>query len=426
MPVVDIARALLQQQEANRVAEECPHCQPNPDGEWRMQTKTCMQNEAVAQSVRILREHEQSASGGLPIGQARGKIILPCGTGKTRISLRIIEELTGPGELSIVLCPSIALVAQIRREYLQYAEKGIRPLAVCSDKTAGYDQKDPRLEEKKNSALDPTVDNSNVSALELQGTVTTNANEIAKWIRDGAGSERINVIFGTYQSGHQVANALKETGVTAKVLIGDEAHRTAGLRRKRNAKNGQVSDEEQRIRDFTLCHDNDEFPVTYRIYQTATPRIYDTRKVERDLPSDWIVRSMDDEGVFGVELYRKSYIEAVDNGWLSDYRIIAVAVNDVDAYKTANELAADTESKGRLRLTAAHYQRGLAFALAMGGATLGPDEESVPISSCIAFMNTVDKSRNMARDLKNDKVKDWVQKWLQDNADGLSDRRLRA
>ena len=75
----------------------------------------------MQQSVRILRGHELSESGGQPIGQARGKIILPCGTGKTRISLRIVEELTPPGELSIVLCPSIALVAQIRREYLQNA-----------------------------------------------------------------------------------------------------------------------------------------------------------------------------------------------------------------------------------------------------------------------------------------------------------------
>ena len=68
-----------------------------------------MQDEAVAESVRILREHEQSDSGGLPIGQARGRIILPCGTGKTRISLRIVEKLTQPGQLSLVLCPSIAL-----------------------------------------------------------------------------------------------------------------------------------------------------------------------------------------------------------------------------------------------------------------------------------------------------------------------------
>ena len=138
--VVNIATDLRQQQAAFTY-EECPHCELNLNGEERRQTKTCMQNEAVAESVRILREHEQSDSGGLPVGQARGKIILPCGTGKTRISLRIVEELTPPGGLSIVLCPSIALVAQLRREYLQNAESDLRALAVCSDETAGYDPK---------------------------------------------------------------------------------------------------------------------------------------------------------------------------------------------------------------------------------------------------------------------------------------------
>ena len=41
----------------------------------------------------------------------------------------------------------------------------------------------------------------------------------------------------------------------------------------------------------------------------------------------------------------------------------------------------------------------------MGGATQGDD---VDVKSCIAFMNTVDKSKNMAADLQTDRVKDWV------------------
>ena len=55
-------------------------------------------------------------------------------------------------------------------------------------------------------------------------------------------------------------------------------------------------------------------------------------------------------------------------GWLADYRIIAVGINDPDAYHVANDLAANTESK---RLTVTNYLRGLAFTLAMGGATQG-------------------------------------------------------
>ncbi len=412
--MVNIANDLLQQQAAFTY-EECPHCEPNPDGEERRQTKTCMQTEAIAESVRILREHEQSDSGGLPVGQARGKIILPCGTGKTRISLRIVEELTLPGELSIVLCPSIALVAQIRREYLQHAETDIRALAVCSDKTAGYD---PKKESTRNTAADPTLDNSNVSASEVKGKVTTDPAEIARWISDRRGTAQVSVIFGTYQSGSRIAEALNETCVSANVLVADEAHRTAGLRRKRNAKNSGMSDEEQRIRDFTLCHDNDAFPATYRVYQTATPRIYDTSRVNRNQASDWIIRTMDDETVFGVELYRKSYVEAVTNRWLSDYRIIAVGVNGPDAYRIANTLAGETASKGRNPLTSTHFLRGLAFSLAMGGATQNREYGTVPIKSCIAFMNTVDKSKNMKDALQTPAVREWLQDWLNDNQNG--------
>ncbi len=412
--MVNIANDLLQQQAAF-THEECPHCEPNPDGEERRQSKSCMQNEAIAESVRILKQHQASDSGGLPVGQARGKIILPCGTGKTRISLRIVEELTPPGELSIILCPSIALVAQIRREYLQQANADIRALAVCSDETAGYD---PRKESTRNTAADPTLDNSNVSASEVKGRVTTNPEEIAAWIRDGQGAAQVSVIFGTYQSGSRVAGALNATGVTAKVLVADEAHRTAGLRRKRTDKSQQVTEEERRIRDFTLCHDNDVFPATYRVYQTATPRIYDTRRVNQDQTSDWIVRSMDDEGTFGVELYRKSYAEAVRNEWLADYRIIAVGVSGPDAYKIANTLAGETESKGKNRLTSTHFLRGQAFALTMAGATQNRGEGTVPIKSCIAFMNTVDKSKNMASELEKAHVRKWVQDELDKEQNG--------
>lgn len=398
--LVNISNDLLHQQTAP-TDEECPHCAPNPDGEWQPQTKSCMQSEAIAESVRILREHEDSDTGGCPVGQARGKIILPCGTGKTRISLRIIEELTPPGELSIVLCPSIALVAQIRREYLQNTKNRLRALAVCSDATAGYD---PKKEDVRDTASDPTPDNSNVSASVVKGKVTTDPAEIAQWIRDGRKGRRISVIFGTYQSGRAIADGLREAGVTVKVLVADEAHRTAGLRRRKSAKSALLSPDEQRVRDFTLCHDNDAMPANYRVYQTATPRVYDTTRVRLDHNSDWFVRSMDDEEVFGVELYRKSYVEAVKNGWLADYRIIAVGINGDDVYDVANRLAQNTQSKGRNRLTTPHFLRGMAFALAMGGATQGENggsgSGSVPIKSCAAFVNTVDKSKNMAKDLQ--------------------------
>ena len=409
LKLVNVANDLRQQRQANLQDEVCEHCQPNPDGEPRIQTRTCMQNEAVANSVRILREQERSEAGGLPVGEARGRIILPCGTGKTRISLRIIEELTPLDELSIVLCPSIALVSQIRREYLQNADIPIDVLAVCSDATAGYN---PKKEGKRNATLDPTVDNSNVSASEVKGRVTTDAGEIADWMRQMVHGDSIKVLIGTYQSSDRVSQALLSAGVRARVVIADEAHRTAGLKRKKSNSTA-ANQEEKRLRDFTVCHDRHRFPATYRVYQTATPRIYDNKHSTRN--PNWIVRSMDDETTFGVELYRKSYMEAVRNRWLSDYRIIAMGINDREAFETANILAKNTRSKGLRKLTTTDYLRGLAFALTMGGATQG---EEVDIRSCIAFMNTVDKSKNMASDLQTDKVRKWVSRWLEENANG--------
>ncbi|MDE0506684.1 MAG: DEAD/DEAH box helicase family protein [Candidatus Poribacteria bacterium] len=331
---------------------------------------------------------------------------MPCGTGKTRVSLRIMEELTPSGELAIVLCPSIALVAQIRREYLQYTKAGLRTLAVCSDKTAGYA---PGKEGTRNTAKDPTVDNSNVSASEVKGEVTTDSGKIADWISQGQNTDRISVIFGTYQSGRPIADALRSTNVTAKILIADEAHRTAGLR-KNNAPKEVMSEDERRVRDFTLCHDNAEFPAIFRLYQTATPRIYDTQKVDtkqQSNPHTWIVRSMDDETVFGVELYRKSYVESVKNRWLSDYRIIALGINSKEAYDEANRLANKPDSAS---LNTLDYLRGLAFALVMGGSTQADGHFPIPaqLKSCIAFMNRVDKSKRMASALNEKEVKTWV------------------
>ena len=378
--------------------EECPHCQPNPDGEWRRQSKTCMQNDAVSSAVSRLRGQLETDLDSIPTGQARGKIILPCGTGKTRISLRIVEELTPPGGLSVVLCPSIALVAQIRREYLLNSERPIRALAVCSDETAGYN---PKKEDQRNTFEEVTADSSNVSADEIKGKVTTDPEEIARWLGEGQENESVSVIFGTYQSGHRIAEALRTSETTAEVLICDEAHRTAGLRRTKKSTVDQ-------IKDFTLCHDNDRFPAKHRIYQTATPKIYTQKALREKQKEDWVVRNMDDQSVFGPDLFRRSYRDAVENKWLSDYRIIAVGISGAESHEVANALANTTESKGRNPLTSTHFLRGLAFTLAMGGATKGREDEEINIKSCIAFMNTVDKSDNMAKALDTEPVRNWL------------------
>ena len=381
---VNIKADLLKQRDAAPTKDEpCPCCQD--PGE--RQTRDCMQREAVRISVDVLKKHAEVS------GHARGRIILPCGTGKSRIALRIIEELTQPGEVSVLLCPSIALVAQLRREFLLHRRREFRPLAVCSDSTVT----------SSDLSKDQTADVSHASASEVKGQVTTDPSVIGKWIdniRNSGGGGGFGVIFGTYQSGHRIAEALAGSGKQISVMIADEAHRTAGLRRIAKG------EEEQKLRDFTVCHNDEKFPAKFRIYQTATPRVYDTggKSLKND---DWIVRNMDDEEVFGVELYRKSYADAVANEWLTDYRIIALGVNDEDAYKTANDLA----SKSSKALSTAHFLRGLALALVMAGA-LRRSHSALAIRSSINFMNTIRKSDEMTKALQTQLVRNWVQRKL--------------
>ncbi|MCY3627525.1 MAG: DEAD/DEAH box helicase family protein [Gammaproteobacteria bacterium] len=371
------------------------------------QSKTEMQNEVVESCVSTLKKHYESDSGGCPKGQARGRLILPCGTGKTRISLRIVEELTPIGELSVVLCPSIALVAQIRREYLQHCNTRIDSLIVCSDQTAGITKKDEGVLPEN----DPTLDTSFVSAHEIKGRVTTNIEEIAEWMKSTETiADRIKVLFGTYQSARTVADALNVSNTEIEVLIADEAHRTAGIR-KPKSKSKKL---DARLRDFTLCHSQEDFPAKYRVYQTATPRVYSTA-AKRRVKDEWVIREMDDETEFGVLLERRSYTDAVKNGWLCDYRIIAIGVNDDSVFDQANKLASMARSDSIESLKTAHYLRGLSFALAMSGATFSEDKGKVEIASCIGFMNTIEKSKNMASNLCSKEVRNFIEKWFEKN-----------
>ena len=366
--------------------ESCPHCADPTEP----QTRNCMQDETVRTAVASLREHAQGA-----VGAARGRVILPCGTGKSRIALRLIEELCGAGEVAAVLCPSIALVSQLRREFLLHATGKLTALAVCSDQTAGRGS---------DLSKDPTADLSKTRAKDVRGRVTTDSGEISAWM-DQLPADRIGVIFGTYQSSHRIADALVG-GKRLAVLVADEAHRTAGIRR--------VKGQEEQLRDFTVCHNQEKFPATYRIYQTATPKVYGTPNAqgkERKLQSgDWIVRSMDDEATFGPELYRRSYRDAVENGWLSDYRIIALGVNDEDAYKEANKLA----SAQGASLSTTQLLRGLPIALVLGGATRGSGHV---VRSAINFLNTVKHSEEMTNALQSEAVRQWVAGRLMANGD---------
>ena len=61
---------------------------------------------------------------------------------------------------------------------------------------------------------------------------------------------------------------------------------------------------------------------------TATPRNHTGRVVRKAGERDLDIASMDNEGMFGPDLYTLLFAEAIERGLLSDYRVLVVGVNN--------------------------------------------------------------------------------------------------
>ena len=370
--------------------------------------RTAMQTEAVERCVHTLQHPhcdllEQWRQAGakldyLPKDVGRATLVLPCGTGKTRVSAQVVDRLCADGDLAVMLVPSIALIPQARQAYLatlRHAGRQPVSIAVCSDRTAGHVS--PKDEECRTD--DPTADTGHMHASEIGCRTAQSEAEVRKFIEQDCRDDRLNLIFSTYQSAHHVAEALRRAKRHAEVLVCDEAHRTAQIKQIRKQ---QIA---ERIRNFTICHDQAGFPARYRLYQTATPKIYpaDNKRVQNLDRTKYVVHSMSDARVFGGIAYRVSYQSAVQNDLLTDYRIIAFGVDEA-AWAAADRICRQIEAKERKEK---RKQSGLGTADALawliygivlyGGVGSDEAEDRVRIRRSLAFLNRTARSKEMAR-----------------------------
>ena len=377
--------------------------------EWAADPRTAMQEDAIERTLKGLEALRGARHPGWEQDESRGKTIMPCGTGKTRVGYEVSRRMAGEG-LSVVMAPSIGLVRQLRLAWLEWAERcgeRLDTLSVCSDShvtdpVAKKTQEEERAEIRNDD--DPTEDRSYVSASEVVGSVEKDSRGIGVWLREQANRRGRPVIFSTYQSGHQTAQALRESGTRATLLICDEAHRTAGIRKAKGKKLAE------KIRSFTTCHRSAEFPARTRLYMTATPRVFAMGEGRKN--AKWDVHTMDDETTFGAECYRLSYRQAVEEGYISDYRIIAVMVpgsGHTLADRSARKAERADEGKGT-RATTSLNVRKLAYAMAIGGMVPDPKGDGqLPIRASIAFCNRIDRSKDMAEEIAGTPVKEWLE-----------------
>lgn len=313
------------------------------------------------------REHQQSALKAVAAGlkdAERGKLIMACGTGKTFTGLKIAEQLAGKGKRVLFLVPSLSLLSQTLTEWTQESETPLHSFAVCSDSDVG----------KKRKAEDDSVQ---VFTHELRYPATTKPDRLAAEMPKRHDNEHMSVVFSTYHSIDVISRAQHEHGLAEfDLVICDEAHRTTG-----------ATFEDDDESNFVRIHDAGYIRAQKRLYMTATPRIYgDSAKVKAE-SGEVTLCSMDDEALYGKELFVINFSEAVQRGLLTDYKVLVLTVEESVINRRLQELLKDENNQ--LKVDDAAKIVGCWKALAKQGLHEQLIGDHEPMKRAVAFCQVI-------------------------------------
>ena len=118
------------------------------------------------------------------------------------------------------------------------------------------------------------------------------------------------------------------------LIICDEAHRTTGV---------TLMDDDESA--FTKVHDAEFIKAKKRLYMTATPRLYSDDIKSKAAQADAVLCSMDDVNLYGKEIYRIGFGEAVERDLLTDYKVLILTLNDKDVPPAVQRMIADKETE---------------------------------------------------------------------------------
>ena len=226
------------------------------------------------------------------VGKAtRGKLIMPCGTGKS-LTAWFLSQALGSKRV-VIAVPSLSLVKQTLGVWTREAyhnNVAVDWICVCSDETAG------RVEQ----------DDAAIKVKDLGVPCLTSPDEIAKWLKKE--HKGITVVFTTYQSGQVLATAARKAKYAFDLGIMDEAHKTVGDGDKLFSH---------------LIHDHN-IEIRQRVFMTATERRFSGS-------SDKIL-SMDDPEVYGETFHLLTFKKAMEvvegeRPILCDYNVITIGVS---------------------------------------------------------------------------------------------------
>ena len=325
----------------------------------------------VLKARKELREHQQKALTAVTQGLAqaeRGKLIMACGTGKTFTSLKIAEAQAGSGKRVLFLVPSLSLLSQSLTEWTQESAVPLHSFAVCSDSDVG----------KKRQKDDDTVQ---TFTHELRYPATTEPARLATEMAKRHDYEHMSVVFSTYHSIDVIARAQAKHGLPPfDLVVCDEAHRTTGA---------TFGDEEES--NFVRVHDGAYIRATKRLYMTATPRIYGEAAKTSAENDNVALCSMDDEALFGPELFVITFSEAVKRGLLVDYKVVVLSVEEAHVSRRLQSLLSDENNQ--LKVDDAAKIVGCWKALAKQGLTEELVGDADPMKRAVAFCQVIEVNK---------------------------------
>jgi predicted helicase len=321
-----------------------------------------------------LREHQTIALNKVLEGfkeADRGKLIMACGTGKTFNSLKIAEATAAEhGTANILfLVPSINLLSQSLREWTAETELSMHSVAVCSDIKVG-----------KHS------ESEDIKVHDLAFPATTSAKKLVSQVNAFAEQKQMVVVFSTYQSIQTVSDAQALGLPEFDLIICDEAHRTTGVTLE--------GDDESY---FVRIHDQGFIKGKKRLYMTATPRIFSDGSKTQAQDNDAVLCSMDDENLYGKELHRLGFSEAVEKGLLSDYKVMVLAVDEKFVSKTFQRQIADANSEITLddAVKITGCWNGLAKRTPKEDSAENIEADAAPMRRAVAFSRTIKDSKRI-------------------------------
>ena len=261
--------------------------------EWR-RIRAATSKVPPAPKERKPRPHQEravaAAKGHFLEGRAtRGRLIMPCGTGKSLTAFWIAEALEARSVL--VAVPSLHLIKQSLADWTrEFLARGEIPewLCVCSDESMGRLERDEFVG----------------GIYELGVDATTDEREIGNFLARKTGKRKI--VFATYQSGKPLALAARAKRFRFDLAIMDEAHRTVG----------------SPDRSFGHLLSDQNIAIARRLFMTATERVVREK--------DETVLSMDDPRIYGECFHQLTFKEAIDARppIISDYKILTITVSD--------------------------------------------------------------------------------------------------